>query len=78
MTLHRGRSAEHEITEHDKSQLRALLGSIQGPAVQTTPHLQCSCSLISGKMAQNKLQAVVDDNSLLRLAEQNADTQLQY
>lgn len=40
--------------------------------------LQCSCSLIAGKMAQNKLQAVVDANSLLRFAKKNSDITLQY
>ena len=47
ITIHKGRAAEDEMNEHDKTQLRALLGSIQWPAVQTAPHVQCSASLIS-------------------------------
>lgn len=70
VTVHRNRTPEEEMTERDRSQLRALLGSLQWPAVQSSPHLQCSCSLTAGKMAQNKLQAIVD------FAKQNADIAL--
>lgn len=65
VTIHRNRIPEEEMTDQDRSQLRALLGSMQWPAIQTAPHLQCSCSLVSGKMSQNKMQAIVDANSLL-------------
>ncbi|CAK9000517.1 Copia protein, partial [Durusdinium trenchii] len=78
VTVHRNRAPEEEVNEYDRSQLRALLGSLQWPAVHSSPHLQCSCSLTAGKMAQNKLQAIVDANSLLRFAKQNADIALKY
>ena len=39
VTIHKGRTAENEMNDHDRSQLRALLGSLQWPAVQTAPHL---------------------------------------
>ena len=48
VTIHKGRTPEDEMNEYDRSQLRALLGSLQWPAVQTAPHLQCSASLING------------------------------
>ena len=55
VTIHKGRSAEDKMNEHDKTQLRALLGSLQWPAVQTAPHVQYSASLISGIQKTNKL-----------------------
>ena len=78
VTIHRGRQPEEEMTEHDRSQLRALLGSLQWPAVQSAPQLQCSASLISGMQKTNKLRAVVEANQLLKFAKDNADVNLTY
>ena len=78
VTVHKGRSAEDEMNEHDKTQLRALLGSIQWPAVQTSPHIQRSASLISGQQKTNKLRAVVEANQLLKFAKTNMDLRLRY
>ena len=78
MTIHKGRLAEDEMNDHDRSQLRALLGSLQWPAVQTAPHLQCSASLISGQQKTGKLRAVIEANQLLRFAKQNSDAKLNY
>ena len=62
----------------DKSQLRALLGSLQWPAVQTCPHVQCSASLISGQQKTNKLRAIIEANQLLKFAKTNMDLRLRY
>ena len=78
VTIHKGRTAEDEMNDHDRSQLRALLGSLQWPAVQTAPHLQCSASLISGQQKTGKLRAVIEANQLLRFAKQNSDVKLNY
>ena len=78
VTIHKGRAAEDEMNDHDRSQLRALLGSLQWPAVQTAPHLQCSASLISGQQKTGKLRAVIEANQLLRFAKLNSDVKLQY
>jgi hypothetical protein len=72
VTIHKGRTAEDEMNDHDRSQLRALLGSLQWPAVQTAPHLQCSASLISGQQKTGKLRAVIEANQLLRFANKTA------
>ena len=78
VTIHKGRSAEDEMNDHDKTQLRALLGSIQWPAVQTSPHIQRSASLISGQQKTNKLRAVIEANQLLKFAKTNMDLRLRY
>ena len=39
VTLHRGRGAEDPMNDQDKAHLRALLGSLQWPGVQSQPHL---------------------------------------
>ena len=42
------RSPADGLREREVTQLRGQLGSLQWPAVQTSPHLQCSASLLSG------------------------------
>eukprot|EP00435_Cladocopium_sp_Y103_P010330 s1562_g2.t1 len=78
VTIHKGRTAENEMNDHDKSQLRALLGSLQWPSVQTAPHVQCSTSLISGMQKTNKLRAIIEANQLLKFAKQNLDLRPRY
>ena len=78
VTIHRGRSPEDPMTEADRSQLRALLGSLQWPSVQSQPHLQASCSLISGQQRCGKLKAIMEANALLKFAKEHVDVSLKY
>ena len=78
VTIHRGRSPEDLMTEPDRAQLRALLGSLQWPSVQSQPHLQASCSLISGQQRTGKLKAIMEANALLKFAKEHADVSLRY
>ena len=66
------------MNDQDKAQLRALLGSLQWRGVQSQPHLQASCSLISGQQRSGKLRAIVEANALLKFAKENADVTLKY
>ncbi len=68
--LSKGRSPE--MTAGEVSQLRGLLGSLQWPAVQSSPHIQCSTSLISGSMSAGLVKSIVDANKLLRFCKENA------
>ena len=45
------RSATDSLHEREITQLRGLLGSLQWPAVQTSPHLQCSTSLMAAHVS---------------------------
>ena len=49
ITLDRGRSPEDYMTPGEVTKFRGLLGSLQWPAVQSQPHLQCSASLLAGQ-----------------------------
>lgn len=66
------------MTEPDKGQLRALLGSHQWPGVQSQPRLQASCSLISGQQRSGKLRAIMEANALSKFAKENADVTVKY
>ena len=66
------------ITESEVSQLRALLGSLQWPAVQSSPHLQGSTSILSGYVSRVTVQTLMDCNKLLKFSKENADVGLIY
>ena len=76
--LGKDRSPEDEMTPKELSQLRGLLGSLQWPAVQSSPHIQCSTSLISGSMSAGLVKSIVDANKLLRFCKENADVGAKY
>ena len=78
VNIHKGRSPENEMNEHDKSQLRALLGSIQWPAVQISPYIQYNGNLISGQQKTKKLRAIIEANQLLKFAKKNMDLCFRY
>ena len=66
------------LNEREVTQLRGLLGSLQWPAVQTSPHLQCSASLMAAHVSNATLQTVQDCNRLLKFAKENKDIGLVY
>ena len=72
------RNVNEVITEGEVSQLRALLGSLQWPAVQSSPHLQGSTSILSGHVARATVQTLLDCNKLLKFSKENADVGLVY
>ena len=76
--LGKDRSREDEMNPREVSQLRGLLGSFQWPAVQSSPHVQCSTSLISGSMSAGLVKSIVDANKLLKFCKENADVGARY
>ena len=72
------RSPAEMLKEREITQLRGLVGSLQWPAVQTAPHLQCSTSLLAGQVTKATVQTVLDCNRLLKFAKDNKDIGLQY
>ena len=76
--LVKGRAPEDDMTPRELTQLHGLLGSLQWPAVQSSPHIQCSTSLISGAMSAGLVKSIVDANRLLRFCKENADVGAKY
>ena len=76
--LGKDRSPEDEMNPREVFQLRGLLGSLQWPAVQSSPHVQCSTSLISGSMSAGLVKSIVDANKLLKFCKENADVGVRY
>ena len=78
MTLPKHVGPDHELSQRELTELRGLLGSLQWPAVQSSPHLQASTSMTSGSVSTGRAQAVMDANRLLKFAKENADVGLSY
>ena len=51
---------------------------MQWPAVQSSPHLQCSTSLLSGQVGRATVKTVHDANRLLKFSKENQDVGLCY
>ena len=67
------RSPADSLREREVAQLRGLLGSsTQWPAVQTSPHLARSTSLLPGMVNKGTVQTLMDTNHLLKFAKISA------
>ena len=78
LTMEKGRPTHSPMTPKEQSLLRGLLGSLQWPAVQSSPHLLASTSLLSGEMVTDLAAPIVEANRLLKFAKQNSDSVLKY
>ena len=78
ITIDKRRDPAEAASEKDVPQLRAFLGSLQWPAVQSSPHLQGSTSLLSGCISKACTQTMMDCNRLLKFAKENSDVGLVY
>ena len=78
ITIDKRRDVNEIISERDLTQLRALLGSLQWPAVQSSPHLQGSTSILSGQVSKATNQTLMDCNKLLKFSKDNSDVGLVY
>ena len=69
---------ELPVTEAERTQLRGLLGALQWPATQTSPHLQAGVSLLCGEVTKATTKTLESANKLLRFAKSNADVGLEF
>lgn len=69
---------ERQLSAKELSMLRGLLGAMQWPATQTSPHLSASVSLLCGKVSAATVSTATQANKLLRFAKSNNDVGLQF
>ena len=74
----RGTGPEAELEQYQVTQLRGLMGSLQWPAVQSSPHLQCSVSMLAASGSKGLVKSLMDANRLLKFAKENSDVGLRY
>ena len=78
ITYDKKRDMGEMLSEKEVTQVRGLLGSLQWPAVQSSPHLQCSTSILSGQISQATVRTMHECNRLLKFAKENVDVGLMY
>ena len=78
ITFNKNRPMSENVNEREITQIRGLLGSVQWPAVQSSPHLQCTVSMISGQVNKATVQTLHECNRLLRFCKDNKDVGLTY
>ena len=76
VTVSKGVGHEAELSSREISNLRGLMGSLQWPAVQSSPHLQASTSMLSGEATKGLVGTAVEANRLLKFAKENSDVGL--
>ena len=76
--LNNDRKPEDVMTPSEVTRFRGLLGSLQWPAVQSQPHLQCATSILAGTMSAGLVRSIVEGNKLLKFAKDNSDVSLNY
>eukprot|EP00435_Cladocopium_sp_Y103_P032566 s1782_g8.t1 len=67
-----------EVNDRERTSLRGLIGGLQWPATQTSPHLQCAVSTLAGQVSKATTSTLDTANKLLRYAKQNSDVGLQF
>ena len=78
LPLEKSRQPHQPMSDREHTMLRQLLGSLQWPAVQSSPHLQASTSLLSGEMSSGLSSPLLEANRLLRFAKSNSDVHLRF
>ena len=78
LPLEKDRQTHQPMSDKEHTMLRQLLGSLQWPAVQSSPRIQASTSLLSGEMSGGLSSPLLEANKLLRFAKSNADLHLKF
>ena len=78
LTVDKHLGPESELSSQETTALRGLLGALQWPAVQSSPHLQASTSIYSGSVSRGLVKTALEANRLLKFAKDNADVGLTY
>ena len=78
MTISKHLGPESELDHKEITTLRGLLGAVQWPAVQSSPHLQASTSILFGSISRGLVRTALEANKLLKFAKDNSDVGLTF
>ena len=67
VTVTKGRKDDQEITEHERSKARGLIGALQWPATQGMPMLSASMFMQAGELSGANVKWLQDLNKTLRI-----------
>ena len=74
--MSKGVGSQAELSAREVSNLRGLMGCLQWLAVQSSPRLQASTSMLSGEVTKGLVGTAAEANGLLKFAKENADVGL--
>eukprot|EP00438_Fugacium_kawagutii_P008129 Skav234370 [mRNA] locus=scaffold2071:53675:57820:- [translate_table: standard] len=66
------------VTDKERTQLRAMIGALQWPSGQSSPHLQAMTSQLAGQTATATTDTLREANKTLRYAKANSDVCLHF
>ena len=72
------KGSDDDVTERERTALRGLVGALQWPSTQTSPHLQAMTSNLAGQISKAKTSTLDQANKALRYAKENADVGLEF
>ena len=78
ITVGEDRQPHQQVTDKERNLLRSLLGALQWPAVQSSPHVQIHTSMFSGEITTATIETIHNTNKALRYAKSNDDVGLTY
>ena len=78
ITIDNKEDDDRPVTEKERSSLRALIGALQWPAGQSSPHLQAAISQLAGQVSKATVATLREANKVLRYAKSNADVCLHF
>ena len=76
--VERGRQSHEPMSDKEQTMLRGLFGSLQWPAIQSSPHIQASTSLLSGEMSTGLSAPLLEANKLVKFSKANGDVHLKF
>ena len=72
------KGSDDEVTERERTALRGLIGALQWPSTQTSPHLQAMTSNLAGQISKATTSTLDQANKALRYAKENSDVGLEF
>ena len=78
VSAQRKANPEAEITDEERHELRALIGSLQYAAVNTRPDLSSRLSYLQSEINRGKVSTLVDANKVLHEAKTHSDVKIVF
>ena len=69
---------EQAVSEKQRTMLRGMIGALQWPSTQSSPHLQAMTSQLAGMVSKATVGTLQEANKCLRFAKQYSDVGLKF
>ena len=66
------------MTEKQRTMLRGIVGALQWPSTQSSPHVRAMTSMLAGQVSRATISTLREANKCLQYAKQNSDVGLRF